>query len=235
MAKAQREASGPISNCNYKTTSVWNGLSVFTLIIALAALVVGTYAAIQERRQADIAAQQLKNDFEKLSQEAKEQEVRRWQASTIYSIIDKGLRGKFEKGMTFDEVSDHYFTEASKESSVKLPKGRIADKELERILFDMIGDGLVYKMHDGRYMINRAEMLSGFGRSNSLNDASMFVLSVLAGVDKGKHTDETLQAEVVQRFQLTPQEYRFVITNLISGAWVVRKEDGKLYCASSLP
>jgi hypothetical protein len=211
-------------------------LSLISLAFSLLALIVAGYAAIQEKRQADVALESLITELQRSADERKRFQTNEWQEGIVYRIIDKefGKQGVAFTGATFDEIKTKYLDEA-KIADLDLTKGELKDTTLEGILYRLIKQGAIFQTHDGKYTTNRSELLSGFGRSMPKERAALHILTTLAGIEKGKHTLESLQPIIIKEFMLTPDEYLFVITHLITDGWVIPGDDGKLYCASVPP
>jgi len=203
-------------------------LSCLALIVAIFAMVAGWWGAYG-------TVAQFKSTLAETNHQAERIVIEDWQMWVVFSIVDKEFsKNSGDTGVGFDEIKSRYLEEAKTITDVPIGQEDIQDAALSRILMRLTRDQLIYKTHDDGYATNRAEILPGFGRFNRQEKAGYHILFALA-TERRKYDDEKLQTEVIDKFQLTPHEYRFLITLMIKDGYVVRDSDGTLYCSSKVP
>lgn len=153
----------------------------------------------------------------------------------MFSIIEKGFAANnYEFGVSFDDIKAAYLDEAKMVKEVELGKDDIQTMALRQILLGLLRDQMVYQTDERKYGVQASELLPGFGRFNAMERAGYDILFLLS-TQSGIFDDQKLQTRMIDKFQLTPQEYRFLITQLIKEGYVVRDDNGYFYSASTPP
>lgn len=205
------------------------------LVLSIVSIVVASLAAIANWWEASATVGLFKAELAKTNLQTERARTEEWQKLVVYSIVEKGFTAnKYESGVSFDQIKSEFLDEAETVIEIELPKEDIQPTALKKVLMCLIRDRMVYQTHDGKYAVNRSELLPGFGRLMQQERAGYDILFVLA-TESGKYDDQKLQTRIIDKFQLTPQEYRYLITELMKDGYVVRDEDGLLYAASKPP
>lgn len=204
------------------------GVSILALIVSGFTFVANWWEAYGTNTQVRIS---LAESYRRAERRA----IEDWQALVVFSIIEKGFaENNYESGVSFDAIKGQYLDEAKTVKVVVLDEDDIQPWTLKKVLMSLIRDGMVYQTGDGKYVVSRSELLPGFGRFGRQERAGYEILYILA-TESGKYDDQKLQVRIIDKFQLTPREYRYLITEMISAKYVVRGEDGILYSASKPP
>jgi hypothetical protein len=205
------------------------GIATLAIVVAVGAMKAEVVQADAASGQAAVAITALNEELRREQEDKRSAELRDWQAFVVFSIIDKGFEEqKFASGLTFDEIRARYVQEAGTITSIEISKRELQPDALQRILFGLLTNQRIYKTHDGRFASQRSELLPGFGRQSPMEAASFEILS-LVSAESGKHTKDSLQGGLADKYHLTTTEYRYVIANLISLGFVESDGDGKLY------
>ncbi len=205
------------------------------IVLSVVSVIVASAAAIANWWEASATVGLLKTEIAKNNYENARIAIEEWQELVVFSIIEKGFReNKFQSGLGFDAIKSEYLDEAKTVKEVELGEDDIQPTTLRRILLRLIRNQVVFKTDADGYVVNRSELLDGFGRLNQTRRASYDIVYILA-TESGKFNDQKLQTRIIEKFQLTPQEYRYLVNQMIANGYVVRDSAGFLHSASTQP
>jgi hypothetical protein len=200
-----------------------------TVVIALGTAVAGVVAVGGLWAQLSKDAADKKERDEKEAAERREKEEQDWEAVQVYKILEGHAAG-----LTLDEISDKYVAAAQKSTDVHLPKKKLQDLELRKVLLGLLAAKLVAQTNDDHYLVPNSTVIPNGTQTYAVNRAVDAILTTLAS-EGGRYTVEELQPIAIKQATISAGDYHIAITGLLATGQVTAEQDNKLWSAEHPP
>lgn len=165
--------------------------------------------------------------------EAEKKDDLEWSESEVYSIIENASRND-ARGVDINGILRQYATSAKAADSQNLQKKSLTERELRKILLELLAIKVIWQLPEDRYVTVRTTLVQGGEISYEVIRGMGIVLSELVR-EPGRYTVDQLEKVISEKAKISNGSYHIIINTLINDGGIVRNKDGTLYSASSPP
>jgi hypothetical protein len=181
--------------------------------LALVAAVVAVFAMLGGWVSSWAAVKNLERTLATEAERQRGEQIQDWQQIVVFSAIEKATSAK-PPGLNVAEIKTAYLEEATIVEGIDLKKQDLQEMALRRIVIDLLRSGLVYRLTDGRFVVQEALFNDEFERPYTIQKAKRAILMFLS-THEGQFTSEGLRRELSNRVKLTEEEWTETIADLL--------------------